>query len=169
MTAEYRDRIRHWHRTLRDDLYEPLGDIVFEAARTNEQLSPEEAGNLAYTPVEPGFTWGYTWEYCWFRAKIELDERAAGQRIVLDLKPDGESTLIVNGKAFGTYRAPWLRVPHQFLEDNFLTANAAGNETYDLLMETYAGHYYPECPEGGCATGPVLEGPLIVQGGIHLW
>lgn len=25
-------------------------------------------------------------------------------------------------------------------------------------METYAGHYFPEAPSGGCATGPVLPG-----------
>ena len=25
-------------------------------------------------------------------------------------------------------------------------------------METYAGHFYPEAPTGGCATGPVLPG-----------
>ena len=33
----------------------------------------------------------------------------------------------------------------------------AGTE-YEILMETYAGHYYPESPDGGCATGPVLPG-----------
>ncbi len=158
MTAEYRHRLQHWMRVLKDDLYEPLGEIRFEAARTDSQLSFEEAQNLAYEPVQSGFTWGNTWEYCWFRSKIELDERASGQRIVLDLKPGGESTLFVNGRAFGTYRAPWLRVPHQFMEDNFLTAKAEGNETYDFVMETYAGHYYPECPDGGCTTGPVLPG-----------
>ena len=26
------------------------------------------------------------------------------------------------------------------------------------MMEVYAGHYYPEAPTGGCATGPVLPG-----------
>ena len=145
-------------RTLKNDLYEPLGEIKLEAARTNEQLSYEEAQKLSYTGVEPGFTWGNIWEYCWFRGSFTLDERAKGQRIVLDLQPNGESTLFVNGKSFGTYRAPWLRVPHQFMVDNFLTASAEGNETYDFVMETYAGHYYPEAPEGGCATGPVMPG-----------
>ena len=158
MIAEYRDRLKRWHKTLTTDLYEPLGEISLEAAITGEQLSYEQAQELSYEPVEPGFTWGHTWEYCWFRGRIELDERAKGERIVLGLEPAGESTLFVNGKAFGTYRAPWLRVPHQFLVDNFLTAEANGDETYDFVMETYAGHYYPEAPEGGCATGPVIEG-----------
>lgn len=64
----------------------------------------------------------------------------------------------MNGKAFGTYRASWVDEPHHFMEDNVLSFCAEGGEQFDLLMETYAGHYYPEAPSGGCATGPVLPG-----------
>ena len=44
------------------------------------------------------------------------------------------------------------------MEDNVLTREAKAGEQFDILMETYAGHYYPEAPTGGCATGPVLPG-----------
>ena len=76
----------------------------------------------------------------------------------MNLKPGGESALFVNGKSFGTYRADWLDVPHHYMEDNVLTTCAEGKEHFDILMETYAGHFYPEAPTGGCATGPVLPG-----------
>ena len=76
----------------------------------------------------------------------------------MDLKPQGESALFVNGKSFGTYRASWVNEPHHFMEDNVLSFCAQGGEHYDILMETYAGHFMPEAPTGGCTTGPVLPG-----------
>jgi len=158
MHSEWKDRIRHWIRTLKDDFYEPLGEISWEAYPTMEQLSYEEALKGRFTPVAPGYTWGHTWEYCWFKGSIVLPKRAEGERIVMNLNPDGESVLFVNGKAFGTYRASWVDEPHQFMEDNVLSFCAKEGERFEILMETYAGHYYPESPLGGCATGPVLPG-----------
>ena len=158
MNAEWRDRVDHWVRTLKEDFYEPLGEISWTASRTMEHLSPEEAGKLPFVSVQPGFVWGNTWEYCWFQGSVILPERAEGKRIVLNLEPDGESTLFVNGKSFGTYRASWVSEKHHYVEDNVLTREGKAGERFDILMETYAGHYYPEAPTGGCATGPVLEG-----------
>lgn len=158
MNAEWRDRVDHWVRTLKEDFYEPLGEITWEASRTMEHLSPEEARELPFVPVQPGFVWGNTWEYCWFQGSVTLPAKAEGKRIVLNLDPDGESTLFVNGKSFGTYRASWVSEKHHYVEDNVLTREGKAGERFDILMETYAGHYYPEAPTGGCATGPVLEG-----------
>lgn len=158
MHSEWSARVHHWIRTLKDDFYEPLGEIKWGAFRTMEHISLEEAERGNFQPVEPGFTWGNTWEYAWFKTTFTLPEEAKGKRIVMNLNPDGESTLFVNGKAFGTYRASWVTEPHHFMEDNTLTKCAEGGETFEVLMETYAGHYYPESPDGGCATGPVLPG-----------
>ena len=158
MSAEWSGRLQHWLRTLKDDFYRPLGIISWEAFRTMEHLSPEEAVKKSFEPVEPGFTWGKTWEYCWFRGKVVLPKAAEGKRIVMDLRPDGESTLFVNGREFGTYRASWVSQKHHFIEDNALSTEAEAGTEYEILMETYAGHYYPESPDGGCATGPVLPG-----------
>ncbi len=158
MHSEMRDRIQHWIRTLKEDFYEPLGEIPLEAARTFDHLRPEEAQRQTYAPVTPGYTWGRSYEYCWFRGDIRIPESAAGQRIVMNLAPGGESTLFVNGQAFGTYRADWVVEPHHFYEDNTLTRCAAGGETFHLLMETYAGHYYTSTPGGGSDVGPILPG-----------
>lgn len=158
MHSEWSGRIRHWIRTLKDDFYEPLGEIVWEAYQTMERLTPEEVKQRPFTPVKPGFTWGHTWEYCWFKGSITIPSGAKGERIVMNLKPDGEATLFVNGQAFGTYRASWVTEPHHFMEDNVLTRCAEGGEQFEILMEVYAGHFYPESPQGGCATGPVLPG-----------
>ena len=76
----------------------------------------------------------------------------------MNLDAGGESTVFVNGKAFGNYRAAWVDEPHQFIEDNCLAVSGKEGDTYEILMETYAGHFYPEAPTGGCATGPVLPG-----------
>lgn len=158
MKSEWRDRISHWVRTLKDDFYQPLGEIQWEAFRTNEQLSLGEAKKEQFVSVKPGFTWGNTYEYCWMKGHIQLSEEAEGKRIVMNLKPDGEATLFVNDKAFGTYRASWVNESHHYIVDNVLSRCAKGDEQFDIMMEVYAGHYYPEAPTGGCATGPVLPG-----------
>lgn len=158
MNSEWKDRIRHWIRVLKADFYEPLGEISWEAFRTMEQIPVEEVDKQAFVPVEKGYTWGNTWEYCWFRSKIVLPKEAEGKRIVMNLNPDGESTLFVNGKAFGTYRASWVREKHHFTEDNILTRCGEAGQEFSILMETYAGHYFEESPEGGCMTGPVMPG-----------
>lgn len=158
--AEWWERLVHWMRVLKQELYEPLGEISWEACRTKEQLSIEKALTGDFIPVSQGFTWGEQWEYCWFKGSIVLPKEAEGKRIVLNLEPGGESTLFVNGKSFGTYRsdqvAP-IHEKHHYFEDNILTREAKTGEQFQIVMETYAGHYYPE-PVIGCAYGPVIPG-----------
>ena len=158
MHSEWRDRLEHWIRTLKDDLYQPLGPIGVEAFFTMEHLTPKEAAAGPFAPIQPGTAWGHTWEYCWLRGRVVLPETAEGKRIVMDLNTGGETTVFVDGKSFGTYRAPWIQHPHHYIVDNCLTPCGRPGQVCDILLEAYAGHYYPEAPSGNCATGPVLPG-----------
>ncbi|MBQ6517776.1 MAG: alpha-mannosidase [Anaerolineaceae bacterium] len=159
MHSEWRGRLDHWIDTLKKDFYHPLGPITVEAALTMEQLTPEQAGKLTFVPMEPGTAWGHTWEYCWLRGTVTLPPEAEGRLIVMDLNTGGETTVFVDGKSFGTYRDHWVKIPHHYIEDNFLTVSGHSGESYDILLEAYAGHYYPQSEAlGNCATGPVLPG-----------
>ncbi len=161
ITTEWKDRIQHWIKCLGFDFYQPMGEIKWEACRTMEQLSYDEAMQLPFTAVEPGFTWGEQYEYCWFRGRVTIPEELEGKRVIMSLVPSGESVLFVNGRSFGTYRADWnlpqYAQPHHWLEDNYLTREAKAGETFDIVMETYAGHYFPTL-SGDCAYGPHMEG-----------
>lgn len=156
LNSEWKGRLEHWIRTLKADLYEPLGEIFWEAYRTMEQLRLNELSQKEFMPVRPGFSWGDTWEYCWFRGRITLPERAEGKRIVLKLEPGGESALFVNGREFGAYRADWIAEPHHYMVDNTIVRNGKAGDTYTIHMEVYAGHDFPNYDY--CATGPVLPG-----------
>ena len=159
MHSEWRRRLEHWIDTLKKDLYHPLGAIRAEAFFTMEHLTPEDAVTQAFAPIAPGTPWGKTWEYCWLRSSIILPPEAAGKRVVMDLRTGGETTVFVDGKSFGTYRADWVDVPHHYIVDNCLTPCGEAGRGYDLLLEAYAGHYYPHSEAlGGCCTGPVLPG-----------
>ena len=158
MSSEWKGRLAHWLRTLKDDLYTPLGAIQWECFTTFDYLSLEQAKKGPFQPVPPNYQWGKTWEYGWFRGSVTIPENAAGERIVLNLVPGGEATIFVNNSSFGTYRAGWVTIPHHFVEDNVLTRCAVPGETFELMVEVYAGHDYPESPLGECATGPVLPG-----------
>ncbi|WP_026507649.1 alpha-mannosidase [Butyrivibrio sp. MC2013] len=159
MNNELKDRMTHWLIKLKDDFYEEVLPIKFEAAKTMEELSYEEARKLDYTAVEEGFTWGVKYEYMWMRGKVTIPESLDGKRVVMNLHPGGESTIFVNGREFGTYRADWVREAHHFYVDNTLSRAAKAGDEYEIVLEVYAGHYYPEnAITHGCATGPVIPG-----------
>ena len=105
MHSEWRRRLDHWIGTLKKDLYLPLGEIPVAGFMTCDHLTPEEAAKQAFTPMVPGQAWGRAWEYCWMRGSVTLPEAAAGRRVAMDLNTGGETTVFVDGKSFGTYRA----------------------------------------------------------------
>ena len=74
----------------------------------------------------------------------------------------GESTLFVDGQEFGTYWTDWIAKSHHYLVDNTIAINAQPGKSYQIAMETYAGHDFPDC--GSCATGPVLPGSYSFGG-----
>ena len=156
LSPEWNDRLDHWIRVLKDDFYLPLGEIRWECFQTFSMLTPEGAEQHAFSPAIPETSWGKEWEYAWFRGDVTLPQEAEGQRIVLDLHPGGESTLYVNGVCFGTYRADWVVHPHHYLVDNTVTRRGKSGERFHILMETYAGHFFPGAAIDGVATGPVL-------------
>ena len=127
-------------------------------ASCKSTLTPEQAAQGEFQPLDEGVPWGHTWEYLWCRACVTVPEAAQGQTVAMDLDMGGEATLFVNGRAFGTRRAGWVGVDHHFVCDNVLTRCARAGERFELLFEVYAGHYYPDV--GACATGPVLPGTL---------
>lgn len=160
MTPEYEDRLYHWVNTLKKDLYHPIAAMDWTAFFTMEYLPFDEAKKHEFSPVKPGMEWGHTWEYCWLHSRIILPESAEGKRINLDACLGGESTIFVNDQAFGTYRADWIRQPHQYIEDNTLTRSGVPGTSYDIYIELYAGHWFPRNleREGHTCTGPVMEG-----------
>ena len=158
MRPEWEARLKHWIATLEKEFYEPLGEIPLEGFCTPDLLAPEEAEGRAFAPMPVGTPWGRTWEYAWLRGDIVLDERARGQRIVMNLLAGGEATLFVNGEVFGTRRAEWVTQGHHYLCDQLLTLSGRPGQRFHLLMEAYAGHDFPQSPLGSCAVGPVREG-----------
>ena len=158
MSAEWQGRLKHWLYALRQDLYRPLGAIPLEGFLTMEELAPREASARAFSPMRPGTKWGRSYEYCWLRGRVVLSAEAEGKRIVLDLKTGGETTVFVDGRSFGTYRAAGIPLPHHYLVDNWLTESGEPGRSYEILLEAYAGHDFPQSPVTECATGPVIPG-----------
>ncbi len=156
MKPEWMSRLGIWIATLEKEFYEPLGEISLEYFTTYDMLDPAEAEKESFAPAMRGMKWGRTWEYGWFRGDFVLDERAAGKRIVLDIRTGGEATLFVNGEEFGTRRAEWVTVPHHYICDQIITSDGKIGDTYHLLLEAYGGHDYPSSDtDSAVATGPI--------------
>ena len=157
LTSEWKERIAYWIKTLKKDLFWPVGTIAWESAACEDILSLKDAEMLPFSAVREGLVWGREYEYRWFKGEICLPKECEGERIVLNLKPGCESTLFVNGVPFGTYRADWILEEHHYLVDNTISMCAHPGEKYTIMMESYAGHFFPRAHEN-CSVGPVLPG-----------
>ncbi len=117
---------------------------------TREQTGEGESGVFYARYPAP---WGRAWEYGWFWGRIDLrdhpDLSLSGTR--LELRPDvgGEMLVEVNGVMAGS-----RDLQHETIR---LTPCATGDERFDLLIESYAGHG-PRLEKGG----PLLYGTQAV-------
>ena len=58
MGSEYRDRLAHWIRSLKQDFYTPEEEIRFSFCPAQGRQTLEEVRRQTFVPAEPGFAWG---------------------------------------------------------------------------------------------------------------
>ncbi|MDD5672908.1 MAG: glycoside hydrolase family 38 C-terminal domain-containing protein [Chitinivibrionales bacterium] len=132
LTAEWRKRIDHWRRELKNHFYRQLGTVDMGVFFTLDRLQAQEAGQKTFRPIACGDTWGKKWEYAWFKGALKLPAETAGKRIVLRPDCGGDGVVYINGKALGGCDKEHKEIP--------ISQNAAANTGYAILIETYAGH-----------------------------
>ena len=157
LTGEWRTRIEDWSRELRAHFVRPLSEIELSGFTTMQALSAATAAARKFKAMPRGTPWGGKWEYAWFRAKFKLPAEAEGQRVVINLNPGGEGLVFVNGQPAGARDNghAWLTLAHK----------ARGRETFEILMESYAGHGATPCWTGPLPPdrNPVPEPPPAQQ------
>ena len=168
MRSEMMKRVLVWTEHLKEDIltpvltvplhrmttYDDLGFARVHELLREQQASPHWSDRAQVDEGESGVfyadypaPWGRKWEYGWFFGEIDLaahpEAALTGQR--LELLPDvgGEMLVEVNGVLRGARDLQHETIP--------LTPRAQGDETFSILIESYAGH------------GPRLEkaGPLL--------
>ncbi len=132
LTPEWLQRIKRWEEWLWKMTYRPLGQVELDGFATTMRLTPEQAQAGSFQPMPVGTAWGSKWEYGWFKGQVVLPEAAQGKRIALKLTPGGESLVWINGRVEGS--VGWGH------KEITLSRNAQAGTTYDLLIESYAGH-----------------------------
>jgi alpha-mannosidase len=132
LTPEWDHRIRRWEEALWASCYRPLGTVNLSGFATTLKLSYEQALAGSFEEMPEGTPWGAKWEYGWFKGSLELPPQAEGRRIVVCLKPGGESLVWINGKVMGSIG--WAH------NEITLSRSAKTGSRYDILIEAYAGH-----------------------------
>lgn len=153
LKQEWHRRIEKWMRVLVKDIYRPLSPIAFSGYTTFDRLDYADAIQGAFKPLAQGDKWGKEWEYLWAKSTLTIPEEADGKRVVMRLNLGGESSVFVNGEEFGCRRNEWVRDDIHRISDLTLAKEAKAGDTYELVMEAYAGH-----TDTGCDYGPVLPG-----------
>lgn len=132
LTLEWEHRIKRWEDALWKGCYKPFADVNLEGFVTSLQLTAEQAAAGTFEPMPQGTPWGGKWEYGWFRTTVTLPAAVKGKRVAIRLEPGGESLVWINGKVMGSIG--WAH------KEITLTRKAAGGETFEILLESYAGH-----------------------------
>lgn len=156
MKSETHGQIAHLLKALERDFYHPLGEINFRGFVTKDLLSIDKAKSQDKNPMPKGYNWGKTEEYCWLFSDFILPENSKGERIVISLDTDWESTVYLDGKPFGTVRGGEIRYPHHYLVDQTIVHCAKGGESFNIALETYSGTLLPLSPNGKRASGYVF-------------
>jgi alpha-mannosidase len=144
LSIEWRHRLEQWRRVLPGLIYRSLGEFELSGFTTKEHLRPEEAAQGAFQPMPPGTRWGGKWEYGWFRGGFSLPPEAEGKRIEVDPATGGDRLIFIGGRAV-CHRNPTV------------TTSGVPGESYELLVEAYAGH-----GPTPVTTGPVPPGVVTV-------
>ncbi|MEI6422425.1 MAG: hypothetical protein WCP55_09415, partial [Lentisphaerota bacterium] len=145
LNPEWRRRIDMWTKAMPSMFFKPLGNIAFDGFVTKEQLTAEQALKGKFAPMPNRTEWGGKWEYGWFKGSVRLPKEAAGERIAMRVNVGGEAAIMINGMNFGAND-----IGHKEIT---LTRKAKGGETFDILVESYAGHGPRKEGGGPCPHG----------------
>lgn len=132
LNEEWMHRIERWQNALWASCYQPLGDIVLSGYATKNYLTAEQALAGTFIPMPVDTKWGAKWEYGWFKGSIVLPQEVTGKRIVVQLKPGGESLVWINGVIAGS--VGWGH------KEITITMEGRPGTKFDILLEAYAGH-----------------------------
>ena len=138
-------RVKNWHDSLPNHFYTKIADVELVGFTTMDQLTVQEAIKKACKPFPKDTKWGKKWEYAWHKFTVKVPKEAKGQRIVIRLNIGQESSIYINGKNAGA---------RDFGRSELtLTRNAKGEETFEVMVESYAGHGPVHCfLKPDCAT-----------------
>ena len=70
--------------------------LSVEVSQCSGHLSPEEARNLNFTAVEPGWRWGPVWSSAWFKLRGELSKELRETCLDLHFSCGTEALLWIN-------------------------------------------------------------------------
>ena len=139
---EWQGRIQNWIKTVGSDVFSPKMKLECEAFITNEHLTYEDAITRQFEPIENGTKWGKTWDYMWVKATAVIPPELEGKNVYMDLATS-EACVWVDGVEFGCRRNEWVRNRSHHICDLELTKCAKAGDTYEIVLEVYAGHSHP--------------------------
>lgn len=157
LSQEYTRKIHRFMEVVPKRMYHScVNDIAFQGFVTRERMSLEEACQHDKKEWQVGTTWGQKWEYGWFFTTLTIPESLKGQQVVFKAEL-GEGLVFLDHQAYGS-----LDREHDMIT---LTTCAKGGETFDVVMEIYAGH---AGLDGICHTTNVLPCSTAVVPEEHL-
>jgi alpha-mannosidase len=131
------DQIRVRLAEIEETIYtlrQPIGGL--QACVTGPGKGPERAPKSGWKPFEVHDRWGGFDQTTWFKMTVKVPAAMKGHRVVVFIRPGGESLAFVNGK------------PTQGLDNNrdeiYLTEKARGGETFDIAIESVPSTRFDE-------------------------
>ncbi|MDD5707765.1 MAG: alpha-mannosidase, partial [Kiritimatiellae bacterium] len=128
------ERIKHCLRYLDENKYRYFPSLKVQAAVADNDYARVPDG-LKWEDASLPYPYGREWTTWWFRMTARIPEEAAGQAVYLQITPNIDSLVYVNGAP-----AAATNYYHKRLR---LTETARAGETFDIHVEVYASHKMP--------------------------
>ncbi len=130
-----------FERTLEPLVFNKICELKVKAFQTEKQFHeiPDES---LFRTISKGHIWSGEGNYFWVRTKVDVPEHLDGRSLFL--RPElgfYEGMLWVDGKPFGIYASKESVNSHGNHYCNMIRKHADKNETIDIAVEFYAGHY----------------------------
>lgn len=159
-------RLTAWTEALSGQIYTPVEEVSFTGFVCSG-TSIEEAAKAPKEPFPVGTGWGKDSQYGYFAASVSVKPGWKGGRLVLFSGLGGEQLVYAGGKAVGS-----IDKKHAYVT---LARALRGDERFDLLIESYAGHglrleNLPPCPpEAHPLNAPVGNQCKVGKSFLALW
>lgn len=138
-------KLRKFEDVLNRRMFIKKDEVAMKMFATKEALDniPAEEN---FTVCTKGQLWGEDTSYCWFKGTYQVKDELVGKKLYVYPKIEGyEAMLWVNGIPFGTFCTKIVVTGHGNHYCDMLVPIAKENETIDIALEYYSGHYVVGC------------------------
>lgn len=139
-------KLKQLEATMDRYVFTKQDSLKLKKFETMEQLFAPPKDESLYTDIAAGDIWGSERSYCWFKGQYKLPSELENTPIYIYPHFGGyEALLFVNDLPYGNFAYKLTPTGHGNHYCDLISLAPKKNETFDISLEAYAGHFVIGC------------------------